>query len=203
MPVGAPKTWANGDIVGATVLNEELRNQVNSLSGSPRAKICRMADGEFQTVDSTLTFSLFDQSAIRFDTTIYDYSYDGSTMVDGSELVCRVPGLYTVSAAVSWGVTNQFSGANGDQGSRCVGVGVNAGGWLDGTDASRAKIVAMVENNRSFSTDPQVTVAVSCSVKLSIGDSLGVFGGQTSGGNVALVSGPNRVFLQAQWEAVL
>lgn len=220
MPIGAPRTWSNGDVVGATVLNTELRDQVYALTNAPRAKIFRDNSGAVGSTISTSTFTLKDLPQLQFDSVAFDFSYNGTTMAEGSNLVIKVPGLYTLEAA--WTFDNKSSNNTSsttnpaDWGTRSLGIGVNGVGYLNGTDASRAIMIAMYDSAANIAGDASETgplpyvMSLSASARFNAGDSIGLYGGLansigtgvSNGISIDIIPGAATCYLQAQWEAV-
>ena len=164
LPVPSQRTWATSDVVTAAMMNANVRDAVNFLTGKPIAQL-------HQTNPQSIPNSAF--TAIAFDTTDVD-SYSGhSNTTNNSRYTAQVAGWYSVYGAIEWT-------ANGT-GRRITSISVN--GSEIGT--CRGETQASATN--------LVTTESESLVHLNAGDYVEIQGFQSSGAALNTAPTPVRM----------
>lgn len=190
MAIGAPSTWANGDLVTATRWNQETRDQINGLRGRPGALLYKTVVSEF----STMSDSFSDPGArtlvnVQLDKTGFDYAYDGSQMAYGSQLMCNIPGWYAITAAFFWNTINSLGTATPLVGTRHLAMKTNSSGRMYHdrvitagiTDADRCAWAQEPCLSPAGSTAIVQPMRIKDLIYMVKGDYLEMFAGQDSG----------------------
>lgn len=168
--IPSPRTWTDGTVVTAALLNQYVRDVQKFILRPPMAKVYKSAN---QTISSGSTTTL------TLDTTMFDT--DG--IVDGTGgLTIVTPGVYQISCGALY--------ANFTAAASRVFVRIQR--------TSDSAILASAEANASSGTFP--TMTASALVSLAAGDTLKVQTFQNTGASQTLQSSSGPVnFLSAIW----
>lgn len=186
MTVGQPRNWLTNDTISSTRWNQETRDQANGQFFKPSVMVAKTFVTEWDTSRQSLGLQ-HSLSNVEFDKVVYDRSWDGSKMAYGSTLMVNIPGYYLVRGRFTWGTGNSFNNATPANGTRHLGIGVNAcGKW------QLTRFQAPVQSqNAVWVSDPPISpsgftalvqpVRAQARLKLARGDEIELFAAQDSG----------------------
>ena len=142
----APHAWVAGDYATSTFL-QSLTDGINFLLVAQCAKLAQTTT---QSIASGTTTTMINMTSV----------YDTDTMVSGSGLVVRTPGLWLIEGEVTW--------AANTTGYRTAGIAIN------GVDFKR--VAKDTNTTAALETSLQVTLTV----RLALNDTINLRGLQTS-----------------------
>ncbi len=175
-----PRTYVASENLTATILNGTtgIKGPLDFLLSPPRC-------GAYQTASTNMATSGVG-AVILWDTELYDTDSIHSTVTNTSRFTSATTGLYRVHGSLGF--------AANATGYRSVNVRKNAAGASGGGTSVG---VFRVPATATLST----LVPFSCSVQLTAGDYIEVFGAQASGGALATDPGVGNSSIYVEWIA--